>query len=355
MKSAPRLWILSLSLAAFAPGLPAAAEDVAEAATATVEAAPSGGTANAAAEPESLSAESDLMAGPLDLSLGAEAYLSLPEGWHWVPKDRLQAYFGNDGREAGAWDLGLALSPGQPLFEFRVQFEPLGAVAEPTGALDPAALLAKVQAGAAAANTARRISGGVEVQIPAWADEPAYDAGSKRLTWGEHRVSGADERRGWHARLLGRAGVLKIDAEGPEDLMQLQVPLLQTLFNGLSLAEGRGLADHGSTDKAAPVDLTGLLLEGTLGRGSLNPAGPPAEPLPPVAIGTLEAAAALLLAWGSVAAWRGLQRRRHMQATVAAEVERLGKLEKELGQSADDVEEVKEDGNDAAATKGDDT
>jgi uncharacterized membrane-anchored protein len=345
MKSAPRFWLLALALAACS-ARPLAADP-------GDDAAPAGEGASASAE--SPSAGSDLVAGPVDLSLGAEAKLSLPDGWHWVPKEGLQAYFGADGRKAGAWDLGLAIPPGQPHFEFRVQFEPMGAVAEPAAGLDSAALLAKVQAAAAAANQERRAQGGLEVQIPGWAEEPVYDAATKRLAWGERRESGPEERRGWHARLLGRAGVLKLDVEAPEDLMQLQTPLLQALFNALSLADGRALDDRGPADKAAAMDLPGLLLAGTLGRGSLKNEAPLEEPMSPVAVAALEAGLTLLLAWGAVAGWRGLQRRRHLRATVAAEVERLEQLEKDLGASADDVEEVHEGDDDAAAPKGDDT
>lgn len=348
MRSAPSAWILALALAA---PLRLAA-DGPDAATPGDAAA---GSPAAAAQPESAAAAVEPLAGPVDLSLGAEARLSLPEGWRWVPKDRLQAYFGADGRKAGAWDLGLALSPGQPQFEFRVQFEPLGAVAEPAAPPDTAAILVKVQAGASAANLERRAQGGLDTQIPGWAEEPAYDTTSKRLVWGERRESGAEERRGWHARLLGRAGVLKLDAEGPADLMPLQAPLLQTLFNSLSLAEGRGLADRVAGDRAATVDLDGLVLEGTLGRGSLGPVAAPEEPLSPLALALSGTAAALLMAWAAVAGWRGLRRWRHKRATVAAEIERLEMLEKQLGASADDVQEVHEDGTDAAAAQSDGT
>jgi uncharacterized membrane-anchored protein len=336
MRSAPSVWILALALAA---PLTLAADEF----------------DSAAAQPESAAASVETLAGPVDLSLGAEARLSLPEGWHWVPKDRLQAYFGTDGRKAGAWDLGLALSPGQPQFEIRAQFEPLGAVVEPAGPLDTAALLAKVQAAATAANLERRTEGGLETQIPGWAEEPAYDTTSKRLVWGERRENGAEARRGWHARLLGKAGVLKLDAEGPADLMQLQAPLLLALFNSLSLAEGRGLTDRSPGDRAATVDLEGLVLAGTLGRGSLEPAAAPEEPLSPLALGLIGTGAALMAAWGAVAGWRGLRRWRHKQATIAAEIERLEMLEKQLGASADDVQEVHDDGSDAAAAKGDGT
>ena len=345
MKSAARSWSLVLALAALASTANAAEDATAVSATAAATAQPESPASDAA----------ELVAGPADLSLGAEVRLALPDGWHWVPKDKLQAYFGSDGRKAGAWDLGLALSPGQPLFEFRVQFEPLGAVAEPAAGPDSAALMAKIQAAAATANQERRAQGGMEVQIPGWSAEPAYDPASKRLVWGERRQTGADERRGWHARLLGRAGMVKLDVEAPDDLMPLQAPLLQTLFNGLSLAEGRGLADRQAADKPAAVDLDGLVLEGTLGRGSLNQGPSQEAPLPPAAVAGLEIAAALLLAWGGVAFWRGLKRRRHMQALVAAEVERLEKLEKDLGPSAADVEEVHENDDDAAAQKGNDT
>jgi len=155
MKSAVRLWSLGLALAALAPL--ARAEDAAV-----------GASPGATAQPESPSADTaELVAGPQDLSLGADVRLALPDGWHWVPKDRLQAYFAGDGRKAGAWDLGLALSPGQPLFEFRVQFEPLGAMVEPAAGLDSAALMAKIQAAAATANQERRAEAAWRSRFPA--------------------------------------------------------------------------------------------------------------------------------------------------------------------------------------------
>jgi len=355
MKSAPRILAVTLALAAWAPLL-LAAEDAPPSAAAGAEASAPAATSAAAPQDESPAAEAaPLVAGPVDLSLGTDVRLSLPEGWHWVPKERLQSYFGNDGRRAGAWDLGLALSPGQPLFEFRVQFEPIGAVPEAGLTVDPAAMLAKIQSAAAVMNRQRREQGGFELQIPGWSMEPAYDTAAQRLVWGERRVSGADERRGWHARLLGRAGVLKLDVESADDLMSLQTPLLQALFSHLGLAEGRGLAERQASDRAADLDLAALVLEGTLGRGSLAPGGPPAQPLAPGLLAGLAAAGTLLLAWAVVALLRFLRRRHHMQEVVAAEMERLGKLEQQLGAHADDVQEVTEDGNDAAALERDDT
>lgn len=280
--------------------------------------------------------------GPASLTLGAEVLLDLPAGWSFIPKEQLRAYFAASQRAAGNWDLGCALSPGATPAELRLQFEPLGAVDDKAGLSETLALLARVQQTAGVANARRRALGQSETQILSWDQAPAYTQPERRLLWAERRASNGEEHVGWHLRLLGRGGVVKLDLQEAPDVLAEKADLAAALAAGLSFKPGRSLDARLPSDKASPLNLDALVLDGIFGRGALA-GGNQREPLPLWGwiAGSLALAAAL--AAGALKAWRAFDSWRKAKAKAAAKEAQAREYERTLGASADDVEEIVEE------------
>jgi uncharacterized membrane-anchored protein len=243
--------------------------------------------------------------GPAHLTLSSEVLLDLPAGWRFVPKDQLQAYFSPGGRTAGDWDLGVALGPGNGTPELRLQFEPMGAVDDRAGLEEPIALLARVQQMADADNAQRRRDGRPESQIKVWNQPPAYELAVHRLLFGETRSENGQDFAAWRLRLPGRAGVLKLDLLAPADALAALSSQAAVLAAGLSFQADRGLDARQASDKAAPLDLNGLVLDGVFGHPGY---GGPSKSSSPVWLWMiLSALMAVALGVGAVLIWRRFQ------------------------------------------------
>jgi len=275
--------------------------------------------------------------GPAHLTLGAEAYLELPEGWRFVSRDRLGAYLGGSGRSAGNWDLGVALGPDSPSMELRLQFEPMGAVDDSAGLEEPLALLARIQQAASDANVRRRLAGQGDLLVTGWSQPPAYELAVHRLLFGELRTQGGEDWAAWRLRLPGRDGVLKIDLLEPAEALSSFSAQAAELAANLSFQPGRGLDERLPADKPAGLDLNGLVLRGVLGRGGSG--GVPRESIP---VGVL-AAVALALAFGAVRLLRELTAWREARDKAERKERESRDYERSLGSSADDVVEINED------------
>jgi uncharacterized membrane-anchored protein len=240
--------------------------------------------------------------GPAHLTLSTEVLLELPAGWRFVAKDQLPAYFASTKRNAGDWDLGVALGPDDGAPELRLQFEPVGAVDDSAGLEEPLALLDRVQQMAEAENSTHEGQG--SAQITVWNQPPAYELGAHRLLFGETRTENGQDLAAWRLRLPGRSGVLKLDLVAPADTLPALSAQAAVLAAGLSFQENRGLDSRQSTDRAAALDLNGLVLEGVLGRSDDGGSGK--APVSAWVWITLCSVTALALALGGALLWRRL-------------------------------------------------
>ena len=334
------------------PGLSptAAAEEPTEVATPVVTLAPS--PEATLAPPAPSPAPGPVMVqpqvGPLSLSLGAQALLQLGDGWRWVDRAQLNPYLAASGRREGAWDLGLALSPGEEPQEFRVQFEPMGWVEDGAAdALSPEPLMARLQDLAAQANARHRKQGQPELAINGWAQSPALEMEGQRLIWAEHRQVGGDDRLAWHGRLRLRGGVLKLDLMMAGDRWDVLGPQARALFEGLAAQPGQAWADHKAGDPKAPLDLGALVVDAVFGRGSLVGAGPEDGGEGMGLSAALWGGLGLALIAGALWAWRRIKAWRIQQMKDRLDEARLAQLEKDLGGRAEDVEEIVDEDEDA--------
>jgi len=277
--------------------------------------------------------------GPTNVSLGAEAVLDLPEGWRWVPKEQMPAYFAATSRTVSAWDLGVVLVPssnsGQAQ-ELRLQFEPLGALNE-VGLQDPETLLGSAREVAAAVGLRRQRVGLAVRELNTWRWEPNYQAESHVLRFGGSWMELEQEGISMHLRWLGRFGAIKLDWKGDEEGAYVFTALSEQLDEALHFAPGHGLAERQPGDAAAKLDLNALVLDGLFGRGALK-GGKQEEP-PPIYAWILGAlVAAVAAAWLVITGWRSLESWLKMRAAAKDGEIRLGYYEKKLGSRSHEVE-----------------
>jgi uncharacterized membrane-anchored protein len=284
--------------------------------------------------------------GPAHVTLGAEAQLELPQGWSFVPKDQLPAYFSPGPRRAGAWDLGVALGPDSGAPELRLQFEPMGAVDDRAGLEEPLALLARVQQAMDAENARRGLQGQAGTLVSGWSQAPAYELGAHRLLFGELRSSNGEDLAAWRLRLNGRAGVLKIDLVTGADRLANYAAAAAGLAEGLSFLPGRGLDAAQDSDRRAALDLNALVLDAVAGRGTAGPL-PRRDALPLAVSATLALALGLAIVSGALGLYRWVRAWNAERGRLAAKERETRRYERELGASADEVVLV-EDGEDGA-------
>jgi uncharacterized membrane-anchored protein len=281
--------------------------------------------------------------GPASVTLGAEAQLELPVGWRFVAREDLAAYFAGSPRQAGAWDRGLVLA-GDPVFELRLQFEPLGRVPlEPLP--DVEALLAQAQGLAQETARRNRVAAGMGRELAFWRWEPFFESERKALRFGGVWREGADETVSLQLRWLGRRGVLKLDWRGAEDDANAFIAVSEQLDEALRFQPGHGWDDAQAGESAAKLDLSALVLDGLFGRGAAAVGGAPIQaerPLWAWILGSL--AAALAAAWAALQLWRRLDAWLTRRQKAKKDAQRLDYIEKKYGGGADGVEEIEEEG-----------
>jgi hypothetical protein len=283
--------------------------------------------APAPAVPAAATATAALLDGPLSVSLGAEAMLALPAGWHWVAGPQLKAYFATHGHAPGPWDRGVALDADGR--EWRFIFEP-GAPVGLADSLDGAALLAKAQSLAPAAGLQR------------WLTDPRWDAAHASLRLASVWHSGEEDSAALSQRWLARRGVLKLDWRGPLEQAEAAGAALDAMDAGLQWNSGQARAEALPAE-APKLALDAFAVEILLGRSARAPeATGDKVPLWGWIVGGL--AGLGLLAWALYRLVHGLLGWLRARAEAKADAARLDALEKDYGGRAEDVEEIEEEG-----------
>jgi uncharacterized membrane-anchored protein len=140
------------------------------------------------------------------------------------------------------------------------------------GKINYANLLKEMQEGAAEANQERRKQGFEPVTLVGWAEPPHYDATAHKLYWAKDLIfgSGGDHTLNYNIRILGRRGVLILNAvAGMQQLDAIRAET-GTILPAVEFNEGHRYADYlPGTDKAAVYGIGGLILGGVAAKAGL--------------------------------------------------------------------------------------
>jgi len=133
-------------------------------------------------------------------------------------------------------------------------------------------LLEDMQEGTEANNAARKDAGYPAMHLIKWAEPPRYDAATKKLYWAKE-ISSADSPThylNYDVRVLGREGVLSMEAVAAMDQLQQVRTDMRPLLDVAEFNEGHRYADYDSkTDRTAAYGLGALIAGGVAAKAGL--------------------------------------------------------------------------------------
>lgn len=203
---------------------------------------------------------------------GGLARLSLPEGYRYLntadTETVLTKIWGNPN---GSGTLGMiTLADFDPLegdsWAVIVSFDEDGYVKDDDAAkIDYAKLLTEMQEGTRAANEERVKAGYHSVELIGWAAPPRYDAATHKLYWAKEIKFGneAEHTLNYNIRMLGRRGVLILNAVAAMPQLNQVEAATPTLLGMIDFQEGHRYADfNDDTDKVATYGIAALVAGG---------------------------------------------------------------------------------------------
>lgn len=203
------------------------------------------------------------------------ATLNLPEGYRFLgPKDSktvIEELWGNPPGSGSDLE-GLILPPGQEAADSEswaivVQFEDDGYVSDKDAdEIDYDDLLKQMKQGSKEASKKRVAAGYGSMELVGWALPPRYDKEKKVLYWAkEFDVDGPENSLNYDVRVLGRRGVLSLNAVASAARKDAIDALTPEIVSLVSFNSGHAYADYNSsTDKKADYTLAGLVVGGAV-------------------------------------------------------------------------------------------
>ncbi|MCB9496057.1 MAG: DUF2167 domain-containing protein [Fibrobacteria bacterium] len=206
--------------------------------------------------------------GRIDLP-GGIAGLDLPEGYRYLDPDGaqtvLEMLWGNPDGEG---TLGMIFAPGQsPMSDSSwgvvLNYSDEGHIDDKDAAeTDFDELLASMQSSTEETNKERAKAGFETVKLVGWADAPHYDGSEKILYWAKELAFGEADHKtlNYFVRILGREGVLAMNAVSGMDQLPKVREGMATLHRVASFKEGYRYADfNSSTDRVSNLGIAALV------------------------------------------------------------------------------------------------
>jgi len=209
----------------------------------------------------------------------AKAHLDLKPGFRYLAKSDarkvLEDYWGNPPDDNV---LGMIVPEKDPLgtehsWAVVVTYSDEGYVSdEDANKIDYNDLLKDMKAGTKESNEDRKSQGYQEIELVGWAEQPRYDAGTKRLYWAKELAFAGESENAlnYDIRVLGREGYLSLEAVASmKDLNRVNDGMKQILPMA-QFDAGNTYADFNpSTDKMAAYGLAALVGGGVAAKAGL--------------------------------------------------------------------------------------
>ena len=202
---------------------------------------------------------------------GGKARLELPAGFRYLDSADarvvLEDLWGNP---AGAGTLGMVFGPGQALsgdssWGVVVTYVEDGHVNDQdAGFIDYGNLLEEMRRVAQAGNSDRVRQGFAPVRLVGWAERPTYDRSTKKLFWARELDFGtAHHTLNYNVRVLGRVGVLNLNAVSSMECLGVVQSGMHQLLPGASFKPGNAYDDFDSgKDRLAAFGIANLVAGG---------------------------------------------------------------------------------------------
>jgi uncharacterized membrane-anchored protein len=132
--------------------------------------------------------------------------------------------------------------------------------------MDFTKLLKEMQESASESNEERKKQGFDTVRLVGWAEPPSYDRAAHKMYWAKDLQFGSnsDHTLNYNIRILGRRGVLVLNAVASMDQLAAIRSETKNVLNAVEFNEGHRYADFlPGKDKAAAYGLAGLIVGAT--------------------------------------------------------------------------------------------
>lgn len=210
---------------------------------------------------------------------GGIARLVLSSDFRYLPpEDAERVLVEAWGNPAGNETLGMLLPTGQGAtdpqsFGVIITYEEDGHVEDDDAdSIDYDELLQTMQEQGREQNEQRKKQGYQPVDLLGWAERPYYDQDAHKLHWAKRLRFGEAEGEtlNYNIRILGREGVLVLNAVAGMDQLDAIKPQLQRVVGFTEFTDGNRYADFdASTDKTAAYGLAALVAGGVAAKAGL--------------------------------------------------------------------------------------
>jgi len=199
---------------------------------------------------------------------GGIGELTVPAGYRYLDSAQSRRVLTEYWHNPSGTSLGMLFPKGQgPLdahsWAYIIQYDPMGYVKDDdANDIDYNDLLADMQKDLEEENPEREKAGFEAVHLMAWGANPYYDKNQHALHWAKLLRFGSspDSTLNYNVRLLGRKGVLVLNAvASPEQLPEIKASIPGLLAN-VSFAKGQQYTDYNAgIDEVAAYTIGGLV------------------------------------------------------------------------------------------------
>lgn len=202
--------------------------------------------------------------GPMTAKLGDQATIEIPQGFVFLDKPELPAFFEATQNFANGRELGIVAPDNLDWFVI-YEFEDVGLVKDDEkDKLDADALFKSMNEAQEAGNEERKKRGWSELKLHGWAQKPHYDNETHNLEWSIKLGSpGAKVQSVNHStRLLGRRGVMSAELIVDENSYAATTPAYRNLNKAFAYTSDNKYSAWVKGDKVAEYGLGALVLGG---------------------------------------------------------------------------------------------
>jgi uncharacterized membrane-anchored protein len=206
------------------------------------------------------------------MPVGDQAHVTLAEGDRWLGPEQASHVLEMWGNPPTELVGGLILPANAHLFgpsswAVLVDYTDDGWIDDSDAAeIDYDDLLAEMKENTAADAVERRKAGLDGLTLAGWAEPPHYDAATKVLYWARELESDSgDSSLNYEVRVLGRGGVLSLNAVADMNDLEKIRPVMEQVRGAAAYVPGRTYADYQpGVDPAAAYGLAALVAGGAL-------------------------------------------------------------------------------------------
>jgi uncharacterized membrane-anchored protein len=208
----------------------------------------------------------DWQKGPFTAKLGSIAEIKVPQSYEFSDGEGARKYLEITGNPTSGSEIGIVTPVGNDKDDQWVilfDFDETGYVKDDEkSSIDATKLLDELKKDTEQDNEERKKRGWTPFHVTGWQTLPFYDETTHNLTWGT--IGNTDDSKlgetiNYSTRILGRAGVMRVDLVTDPETVAATLPNFKSVMSGFSFTNGSRYADFVKGDKVAEYGLTALI------------------------------------------------------------------------------------------------